>query len=271
MSNSDFYSSKLFKNTSKLDKLINQSQKFHPTMLKPLPKIKPAYNKVIPTNKIQLAHASLCKNISLKPMSYTKLAESIFKLPQTYPENINSVLVANKLNSIKQSFIGLSKLSYIKANGLKQLFDGISYSGQHITISADALESVSDMLQLSNEDFPANISLENKSSISLSLMDFFSSVVLPIFLALITMAHTQYLDNKNSLEQQKHQLKMEQYEERQIQIDEEKLKTDKQILDCLQQLIDSQEFSEDLGENEDPAPHAPEDVPSSDNKLDSVP
>lgn len=109
----------------------------------------------------------------------------------------------------------------------------ISITDHTVVFNTVSLDNISDLIDLSQ--CPTDNTSEPEKH-SMSLKNFLINILLPILALVLPMIQTHYLQNLNSLEEERHHLEEFEYQQRILQIEEEHLETERQILNYLEQM-----------------------------------
>lgn len=147
-------------------------------------------------------------------------------------------LTENLLSNLHESFSAINGITSPAYDILNTLSEGITFSPDGVSITEDALQSISEFIDLPSETTEARPETSTKL---ISFKEFLLDILIPIFAILIPLIQTQHLHRLDALEEERYQLEESEYQERLIQIEEEQLATEQQILTYLEQISNSLE------------------------------
>lgn len=170
----------------------------------------------------------------------TQIINSVNAINQTFSAPLQQ-LSENLLCDLREAFSKINNITIHSHDMLNTFSNGVSFSPSGVSITEEALQAVSEFVDLPPEtlnDCPENSETSIKT---ISLKEFFLGVLIPLLLMFVPMAQTQYLHSLDSLEADRQQLEESEYQERLLQIEEERLENERQLLTYLEQISESLE------------------------------
>lgn len=223
----------VFEETIHIHKMLEEA-------LEPILQIQDSYSAMLePIKQIQemLNNYRIPSQYQLMNEGITQIVNSANEISQEFSIPYKQ-LTENLLYDLRDAFSAINGLTFPAYDILNALSNGSSFSDDEVFITEDALQTVSEFVDLAPETLE---SCPETSTKIMSLKEFFLGIFVPILIMLVPMAHTQYLHSLDSLEAEHQQLEETEYQERLIQIENERLETEKQILTYLEQISDSLE------------------------------
>lgn len=210
--------------------------------LEPIRRIQYQYSEILEPIRQSQEILSTCwdqylPQYQLMNESIVRMVNSVYEMTQTFSVPFQQ-LTENLLSNLHESFSAINGITSPAYDILNTLSEGITFSSDGVSITEDALQSISEFVDLPSETMEARPETSTKL---ISFKEFLLDILIPIFAILIPLIQTQHLHRLDTLEEERYQLEESEYQERLIQIEEEQLEAERQILTYLEQISNSLE------------------------------
>lgn len=169
---------------------------------------------------------------------FDTLAPAISQLTSIFDDLFETIDISGIQNACKQLILQFDNIA-LPSYDLSSLADNITIEDDYVILADDAVETLTNVVNINNEVLPAKI----KSKMSLE--SFLVGVVLPIALLIFQLIYDNYQNKLDSLESQRQQLQDAEYYEAILNIETQQTKELDELNSNINELLRYLESAQD--------------------------